>query len=404
MTKPIHWGALLTTAWLALAGCHMTWVRSIRLQVQLTNDRNELLTVEGDTNLPDGALIEARLSQKDGRRWAGGRGWVRQGHYFVVLEINRCPGFRPLNLDVFFDPVLASASVQQVVGTRGEAMSGDLLVESHDRLLVLKRTRVMLTMSARDMALRRLQQGDGDVEELQSYLTRHPNDAESLIGLGLAFLKHRPSQQYVNSDGYKLLQQGILNKPASNALEMEARLGLARLDEKARREAEERERRQAPTYSSRFVNETLIRPGQALGAFRLGMGHQFLAMSFRMRPTQIKSQYTIDVIPGLVLTFAGEDGALERASTTDIRYRTQEGIGPGSDVEELQRVLPSLKIEFGPARVGDDGRAHRYTTVELRGLKLLLEQSYDPAFPLPESTVKQVEVFVEPGQGGNTPP
>lgn len=121
-------------------------------------------------------------------------------------------------------------------------------------------------MSARDMALR-LQQGDGDVDELQSYLVRHPNDAESLIGLGLAYLEHRPSQQHVHSEAYKLLQQGILAKPASNSLEMEARLCLARLDEKARREAEERERDEQPTYSSRFVNEVLIRPGQALGAF-----------------------------------------------------------------------------------------------------------------------------------------
>ncbi len=386
--------ALLTWAWLGLAGCHLTWVRPIDLEVHLTNDRNELLSVEGDTSLPDGALLEARLTQSDGRRWASGRGWVQAGHYYIVLEVNRCPGFKPLNLDVFFDPVPASAQVQRVVGSRGEAMSGDLLVQSHDRFLIVKRTRVVLTMSARDMALRRLQQGDGDVDELQSYLVRHPNDAESLIGLGLAYLKHRPSQQHVHSEAYKLLQQGILAKPASNSLEMEARLCLARLDEKARREAEERERNKQPTYSSRFVNEVLIRPGQALGAFQLGMGEQFLRMSFRLRPTETKGSFTIDVIPGLVLTFT-EGGNLIKASTTDTRYRTQEGIGPGSDLEELQRVLPTLPIEFGPAETGQDGRAHRYTTVELKGLNLYLEQSYDPNFPLPESTVKQVEVYLE---------
>ncbi|MBN9416067.1 hypothetical protein ABS71_15255 [bacterium SCN 62-11] len=392
--RHFRWLAILTSAWLLLAGCHLTWVRPIRLEVRLTNDRNELLTVEGNTTLPDGALVEARLSQSDGRRWASGRGWVNKGHYYIVLEVNRCPGFKPLNLDVFFDPLLASASVQQAVGMRGEAMSGDLLVESHDRILVLKRTRVILTMSARDMAVRRLQLGDGDVNELQSYLVRHPNDPESLIGLGLAYLKHRPSQQHVHSDAYKLLQQGVLGKPASNALEMEGRLWIARLDEKAKREAEERERRKAPTYSSRFVSETQIRPGQALGAFQLGMGEQFLRLSFQLRPTQVKGQYSIDALPGLLLGFT-EGGALVRASTTDTRYRTQEGIGPGSDVEELKRVLPSLSISFTAPEVKADGRAYRYATVELKGLNLYLEQSYDPNFPLPESTVKQVEVYLE---------
>ncbi len=391
--KHFRSGVFLIWAWLALAGCHLTWVKPIQLNVRLTNERNELLTVEGETSLPDGAIMEARLTQDDGRRWAVGRGWVRRGHYYIVLEINRCPGFKPLTLDVYFDPLLASSDVQRVVGMRGEAMSGDLLVESHDRFLVLKRTRVILTMSASDLAARRLLQGDGDVNELQSYLVRHPNDAASLIGLGLAYLKHRPSQQYVQSEAYKMLLQGVRGKPASNALEMEGRRWIARLDEKAKREAEERERRKAPTYSSRFLNQTQIRPGQALGAFQLGMGEQFLRMSFRLRPTETKGQFAIDVLPGLLLSFT-EGGSLVRASTSDTRYRTQEGIGPGSDVEELQRVMPGLTIQFSPPVTEADGRAHRYATMELKGLNLYMEQSYDPSFPLPESTVKRVEVYL----------
>lgn len=379
--------------WLLLAGCHLTWVRSIRLDVHLINERNELLTVEGATSLPEGAQIEARLTQADGRRWAVGRGQVKGGHYFIVLEVSRCPGFKSLNLDVFFDPVTASAEVQQVVGARGEAMSGDLLLESHDRYLIFKRTRIILTMSAREMALRRLQQGEGDVDELQSYLVRHPNDPESLIGLGLAYLKHRPSENHVQSEAYKLLKQGIAAKPASNALEMEARLWVSRLDEKARREAEERERRKAPTFSSRFLTENLIRPGQALGAFQLGMGQQFLEMSFRLRPTGRPGEFSVDPLPGLLLTF-NQGGMLARAASSDTRYRTQEGIGPGSDVDDLMRVLPALQIEWSDPQVQADNRAHRFATVRLRGMVLLLEQSYDPNFPLPQSTVKQVEVYL----------
>ena len=392
--RRILWGmfyVLVCLVW--LTGCHLTWVRPVHLDVQVTNDRNELLTVEGRCNLPDDAVLEARLLEKGGRRWAYGRGSVKDGHYYIVLEVSRCPGFRPLNLDVYFDPLLASAKVQRVTGERGEAMRGDQLFESHGRIMLLMRQRVVLTMSARQVFIRRLQGGDGVVEELQSYLVRHPGDPESLIGLGLAFLKQRPSQHHVNSEAYKMLLEGIKNKPASNALEMEARLWVARLDEKAQREAAERERQKIPSYSSRYLDDVLIRPGHSLGAFELGMGFQFLSLSFRLQPTDQVGVYTINEFPGLTLTFDGPYGPLVKVATQSERYRTQEGIGPGSEWEAVRRILPELTVTYSPVEIREDGRAYANATVPLRGLNLLIEQSYDPNFPIPEQLVKEVEVF-----------
>ncbi|MBT9583251.1 hypothetical protein IV102_07870 [bacterium] len=383
----------LTLAGLCLVGCHLTWVRPVSMDMKLTNDRNELLTVEGNCTLPDGAVMEAHLLEKNGRRWAYARGVVKNGRYFVVLEVSRCPGFRPLNLDVFFDPLLASAEVQRITGERGEALRGEQLVESHDRTLLLLHQSVVLTMSARQVAIRRLQSGDGDIDELQSYLVRHPNDGESMIGLGLAFLKQRPSQHYVNSEAYKMLQEGIKNKPAAGSLEMEARLWVARLDEKAAREAAERERQKAPAYSSRYVDDVLVWPGQSLGAFQLGMGYQFLCLSFRLQPTDQAGVYIIHEMPGLKLTFEGGTGSLIRAASQSPRYRTQEGIGPGSDVADVLKLLPQTQIVYSPVEIRQDGRAYANATVPLQGLNLLIEQSYDPNFPIPEQLVKEVEVF-----------
>jgi hypothetical protein len=381
-------------AWL-LAGCHLTWVRPVSLDMKLTNDRNELLTVEGNCTLPDGAVLEAQLLDKNGRRWAYGRGSVKHRRYFVVLEVSRCPGFRPLNLDVYFDPMLASAQVQRITGERGEGLRGEHLIESHGRNLVWIRQRVVLTMSARQVTIRRLQSGDGDIDDLQSYLVRHPNDAESLIGLGLAFLKQRPSQHYVQSEAYKMLLEGIKHKPAATALELEARLWVARLDEKAAREAAERERQKAPAFSSRYIDDVLIRPGQALGAFQLGMGYQFLCLSFRLQPTDQKNVYTLNEFPGLRLTFE-DDGPLIRVATTSSRYRTQEGIGPGSDLADLQKILPQVTVTYSPVEIRQDGRAYANATLPLEGIQLLIEQSYDPNLPLPEQVVKEVEVFKSP--------
>lgn len=393
--KAIHWRAIL--GWIVLGcclqACHLTWVRRIHLDAELLNDRNQLLIVEGRSNLPDEALIEARLLDKDGRRWSSGKGLIQNGRYYIILEVSRCPGFRPLDLNLFFDPLVASAKVQRYTGTRGQAMEGPLVVDSHDRAMVLLRKRVVLTMSARQANLRRLEAGDGDIDELQSYLARHPNDAHSLIGLGLAFLKQRPSQRYKDSEAYKMLREGIRHKPAETNLEMEARLWVARLEDKDRREKEERERAKAPSYSARFQDQHLVRPGEALGAFELGMGRSFLAMSFRLQPSDQPNVAFIQEFPGLRLTFSTKDGKLERIATQDTRFRTQEGIGPGSDLEDLKRVVPGLTIRFGPEETRADGRVYSTTTVPLEGIDLLVERSYDPIVPIPQATIREIEVF-----------
>lgn len=385
-----RWFALLTAIW--LTGCHLTWVQKVSMDVRLTNDHNELLTVEGDCNLPDEALIEARLLDRDGRRWTYGRGLVRDGHYFVILEISRCPGFRPLELEVYFDPLMASAKVQATTGDRGQALAGDWIVESHGRALVLRRKRIMLTMSARQIRLRKLQSGDGDVEELRSYLARHPNDAESLIGMGLAFLKQRASEHHVGSEAYKMLKEGIANKPASTSLEMEARLWVSRLDEKERREKEERERLKAPTYAARFRDENLIRPGEAVGAFRIGMPYQFLALNFVLEPTEVPDHYHLKDFPELELTLASQYGSVVSISTSDARFHTYEGLHPGSDVQELLTLVPELSVPYGPDEMQADGRMHARATIPLRGLTVEVERSYDPMIPLPEQTIRRIRV------------
>ncbi len=374
------------------AGCHLTWVKRIDLNLSVLNDHNELLVVEGQCNLPDDAILEARLRDKGGRRWAYGQGRVQAGRYYVVLEISRCPGFRPLDLDVYFDPIAASAKVQRVTGDLGQALAGPYVVESKGRALIMRQKKVMLTMSARQMRIRKLVAGDGDVDDLHSYLVRHPNDAESLIGLGLAYLKQRPSQHYVNSEAYKMLKDGLLQKPTATALEMEARLWIARLDDKERREREERERQKAPSYHARFQDEHLIRPGQAVGAFQLGMPYQFLAVSFKLVATDQPTVFELQDFPGLRLTLSQPYGSVVAIATRDERFHTQEGIHPGSELSELLAVLPDTQVDFGDRETRADGRVYDFATVRLAGVRLLIERSYDPMLPIPRPVISEIEV------------
>ncbi len=142
-----------------------------------------------------------------------------------------------------------------------------------------------------------------------------------------------------------------------------------------------------------WAHDVLVWPGQSLGAFQLGMGYQFLCLSFRLQPTDQAGVYIIHEMPGLKLTFEGGTGSLIRAASQSPRYRTQEGIGPGSDVADVLKLLPQTQIVYSPVEIRQDGRAYANATVPLQGLNLLIEQSYDPNFPIPEQLVKEVEVF-----------
>jgi hypothetical protein len=391
---------LVLACW--LCGCHWTWVRQVTIDMRVLNERNQLLTIEGRCNLPDGAVLEGRLLDKDGRRWAYNRGLVKRGRYFMILDISHCPGFRPLNLEVFFDPLLATAKVQRITGARGEALAGPYVLESHDRSVVMLRERVVLTMSARQLALRRLETGDGNLEELQSYLVRHPNDPETLLGLGLAYLKQQPSQRWKGSKAYKLLQQGLALKPKETSLEMEGRLWVGRLDDKARREEAERQRQVAPSYNARFIEQTLIHPGKSIGAFELGMPQQFLLLSFKLQATAVADTFLIPDFPHLRFTMTA--GKVSKITSRDPRHRTQEGIGPGSAMEDLQQILPEVRPAWGAEEKRADGRLYSQATVELEGLNLVVERHYDPNFPLPEQSIIEVQVVGTEAAGAAAAP
>lgn len=383
---------------LLASGCHLTLVKKVQLEAVLVNDDNTLLSIEGHTNLPDQAVIETRLMDERGRRWSSGTGAVSDGRFVVVLDISHCPGFKPLQLDVYFDPLVANAAVQSLTGSRGEALGGPLVLDQHDRLLVLRRMSVMLQMTHREAALRKLESGDGDVSELESYLARHPNDAEALIGLGLAYLKQRPSERHPGSKAITFVSRGLALGPKSDKLELEAKLWLSRLEAEERRLAMERERVSQPKPSEAFVSETLVSPGEALGAFRLGMRLKYLVRHFSVDhlpsdQTTGTEVFHISEFPGLELKVDRQEGLLVSASSTNPLFRTQEGLRVGSLIDEVRQWLPDAAITYGPDQVGEDGRLRAEGKLELDGLVLTVERTVNPDFPLPAEAISKIEVI-----------
>ncbi len=97
---------------LLVVGCRPNWVRTYRLDFQTLNDGNRLLSIEGTTNLPTQAPLEAVLTDNYGRQLARSQASVTpRANFSMVLDISAAPGGVPLTLEVRYDPQHAPVHV-----------------------------------------------------------------------------------------------------------------------------------------------------------------------------------------------------------------------------------------------------------------------------------------------------
>lgn len=384
-----------------LCACTVIPVRDYHLSVRILNDSNNLLVVEGDTNLPEGAPVEAGLYDGDGRRLSSSRGLVEQGRYFVVLDVSTVPGFSHHTLVVSFDPLLASSEILDITGHRGEAMRGDLVEYQKGRNLLVSRTDVMLVVESRQAGYRELQEGDlaAAIRELESYLARNPHDTEAMISLGLAYLEWRQAERRVGTRAHVLLQRAIELAPESERA-VEARLWISRL------EAEERARRAEIAFrrsvsvgpGSVFHSNKTVVPGEALGAIRLGMPYR--ALIRRLAPDNLPAfeegveTVSFSTFHGLTVGIDSETSKVVWASSDSEFFRLDGDLGVGSLLQEFQGKLKGVYTPaYGPEKRLADGSFESFGVIRLDGLVLYVRRTRDAVVGIPVDTVVEIQVI-----------
>ncbi len=391
-------GAILIL--LCLGGCTVRLVQDFTLTARLVNESNKLLSIEGESNLPEGAPIEARLLDKKGRRLARGQGQIREGAYFIVLDVARVPGFSRHSLQVFYDPIIAPGEVTDVTGPRGEAMRGGQVQFEAGRYLLLENVNVVLEVNNRMAGYRQLESGDlaAAVRELESHLQRNPRDVDATLRLAQTYLEWRQAENRTGTRAHLLLQRVIDLAPESEQAR-QAHLRLARIDAERRAAKARLALRQSMANGGRFRTEKRVVPGKALGAIKLGMPYRVLARRFpTLSPPQLKGTGVEEVV---LRDFNGVSVGVDRltrrivwarAEGVDF-YELDQGLKMGSPLQAFRGKYPIRRPNYGAVSVDQEGFEVSYGTVLLEGLSLTFQRRTDPMLKLPVDRLYAVEVF-----------
>ncbi|MBQ7529537.1 hypothetical protein IJT10_06505 [bacterium] len=343
------------------SGCSLFGYVAADLTISITNDNNVLMSVEGKTNLPDDTPVRIYLKEQD-KVISNGDAVVEKGSFVDTIDLSYAPGNTALTLEVIVDPTEAPDNVQRIIGEHGEFMISDQLEELGNTNCLVERLRIVLPMSKRKVAIRRIQSGDYGLGlvSLENIIESDPNDEEAKAWMAVALLNKDASENTVGSRAYNLLSSIKINN-LHEPLRGMCIHWKERWDREESIARKERERKDAIAKNKAKLNATryLIKPGEYLGGVFIG------AEAKEVYSLAVPKNYPSPDATGIIkykmpdrpitVYFDNSTSRVIEIYTEDATFSLVGNIGVGSTVSSVKKHFPDGRLRMDEDEYQPDG-------------------------------------------------
>lgn len=335
----------------ACSGCAVLGYHSVRMETELINEGNCLLTVGGTTNLPSGIAVVTTLGENDSvLKRVEGR--VNKGQYSMVLDVSDLEGNKRFNLDVYTDASLWDEKQQDKLGERGQYMVGRQVEEVGNGFRLAQHFVVVLPMDKREAAIRRIKNGDYayGIAALDAFVEQNSEDVQAIAWLALALVHNNQSERHLHSRAYDLLHSfdvktlpKELRDPCQNWLDRWENEEAVLRAKREREEAIAKHRREAKERQKEFV------PGKHMSDIFIG---EEARRVFSVFPLNYPLDWDQDVVRfeiperQVVVYFDPATRKVVEIATVSPDIRHVSGLGVGSDFQRVLELFPGGSMSW----------------------------------------------------------
>lgn len=381
---------------------------AVEMTFKATNSADQILVIEGQTDLPGGAPLRAELQDRDGRVVMRDSCVVRRGSFYFDFGLDSLVGLSLYKVVVTFNPEEAPLGVRRVTGLFGESLVGEGIREEGDFRIFRRSLDVVLSADSkgqdwegRNFEKMEVSERAKIVSGLEKYVDKVPTDRSAKLALARAYIAIDSRELGEGSRAHQLLID-VTRTPKSDRETRAANALLSEIKKKESAKLAKDKKRKKMMKGDSYRTKTQIVPGQALGGFRLGTPYKVIARYFKVdsvpdwKTLDDNAVVTLREFPDLELTYGRSSRKLVKARTTSPRFHLPEGHRVGSPLADLQseygkRAVPTPK-QWKPLPVGSNGHKRYVGVSRSSGLEFEILRDVEPQFGMTSDKIRAITV------------
>ena len=391
-----------------LGACSAPPPRNVSMDIEAVNTADKILIIEGTTDLPSGAKLEAELRTRDDKILLRDFSSVSRGGFYFGFDMESLSEFSSYKLFVSFEPEEAPIGVRYLTGLWGEALQGPGVHRVDERKVFWQEQEILLSQAAKgkDWEGRDFVSMDGSdrirlTEQMERYLELQPEDRAAKLALAKAYIASDKGELAHDSRAHALLLETVRFNEEDRLGQL-ARALVETIDHAEELKQREIAKRKAAANGQQYRQSYSVAPGKSIGAFKLGAPYKLIARYFKLdRPADFKDgigdqTVVLKDFHNLKLKYDISSKGLVSVMTTSNKFKLPEGLGVGNSLQELQKafgeeVVRTPRFFF----IGRDpsGQKLYKGKVETLGLEFGILRKVDTTVGLPIDKVVSMKVF-----------